>query len=143
MAETEVYPRVQDLLDVMADAQTFNQLLRRSGAIAELDDVGSITVFAPTQAAFEKLPPATLGELVRFEDSLRQVIEYHFVPGKLSIEEVRASDSLPTLYGSKVTIFTSDHDTFYGSAHVDTADIETGNGFVHLIDTVVFPEIDI
>ena len=122
----------------------FNMLLAAASAAgldATLAGPGPLTVFAPTDAAFDKLPPATLQRLLRPEnrDALRQVVSYHVISGRVaSMALMGKTMSSPTLEGSSVTV-DGRGGVMINNARVIQADIEANNGLIHSIDTVLMP----
>jgi uncharacterized surface protein with fasciclin (FAS1) repeats len=130
---------VGDIVEADPDLSTFNNLMRRSGVIKELDGEGPYTVLAPTNAAFELLPDGALGALVDHPDRLRQVIAYHAVKGAIRAGALREFDSLPTLYGDDVSVIATGEGVVVGSAGIEEADLAASNGLVHKISNVLFP----
>lgn len=100
----------------------------------------SITVFAPTDEAFEALPEGTLEELLLPEnrDQLAQLLTYHVVDGKVRSTDL-TSGEVDTLTGAPVTVTVGEESVTINEANVVTADIEASNGIIHVIDTVLLP----
>ncbi|PZV10005.1 MAG: fasciclin [Leptolyngbya sp.] len=100
----------------------------------------SITVFAPTDAAFEALPEGTLDELLLPEnrDQLAQLLTYHVVDGEVRSTDL-TSGEVDTLTGAPVTVTVGEESVTINEANVVTADIEASNGIIHVIDTVLLP----
>jgi uncharacterized surface protein with fasciclin (FAS1) repeats len=99
-------------------------------------------VFAPTDAAFEKLPAGTVDMLLKPENraKLTAVLAYHVVPGKvMSSDLVGKKLEAATVQGQKVSIDATMGGVSVDNAKVVTADIETSNGVIHVIDTVILP----
>lgn len=91
---------------------------------------GPFTVFAPTDAAFDKLPAGTLDGLLADKEKLAAVLSYHVVPGRVTAADILQQRELKTVQGQTVSI---------DSLSVVSADIETSNGIVHVIDSVLIP----
>jgi uncharacterized surface protein with fasciclin (FAS1) repeats len=87
-------------------------------------------VFAPTDAAFDKLPAGTLDGLLADKEKLAAVLSYHVVPGRVTAADILQQRELKTVQGQTVSI---------DSLSVVSADIETSNGIVHIIDSVLIP----
>jgi uncharacterized surface protein with fasciclin (FAS1) repeats len=99
---------------------------------------GPFTVFAPTDEAFAKLPEGTLESLLKDKEKLTAILTYHVVPGKVMAKDVMKLDSAKTVQGQMVTIDTS-NGVMVDNARVVKTDIETSNGVIHVIDTVIIP----
>jgi uncharacterized surface protein with fasciclin (FAS1) repeats len=132
--------RVTDILQEDPDLSTFNNLLRRSKAIVDIDSDEPFTVFAPTNAAFDKLPEGAIGKLVAEEPRLREVVFFHIVSGMFPEAELRELTSLPTLSGATALLECVGHHTYAAGAMIEVADQTAENGFVHTIDTVMMPD---
>jgi len=108
-----------------------------------LSQEGPFTVFAPTDAAFEKLPPGMLDSLLSSVISTQAVLQYHVLDGAFPAEDVIALDgsTVPTLFGAPLSI-SVDGDTVLinGEVQVVQTDIQASNGVIHVIDTVLIPE---
>nr|WP_179470981.1 fasciclin domain-containing protein [Mycolicibacterium vinylchloridicum] len=98
---------------------------------------GQFTVFAPTDAAFAKLPPATVEELKSDSAALTKILTYHVVPGQLSPADVDGSH--PTVQGAPVTVTGAGNDLKVDGASVVCGGVRTANATVYLIDTVLTP----
>jgi uncharacterized surface protein with fasciclin (FAS1) repeats len=96
-------------------------------------------VFAPTDAAFKKVPKATLNALLRNRAKLRAVLLYHVVSGKVSAADVVKLSSAKTLNGKNVRIRVSGMNVFVNSAKVTQADVSASNGVIHVINRVLMP----
>lgn len=131
--------------DIVATAQSaggFTTLLaaaQAAGLVETLQGAGPYTVFAPTDDAFAKLPEGTVENLLANPDQLRQVLLYHVVPGKVMASDVVSLSSATTAQGSDVTIVVADGRVMIDNATVTATDIETSNGVIHVIDTVILP----
>jgi uncharacterized surface protein with fasciclin (FAS1) repeats len=104
-----------------------------------LSGAGPYTVFAPTDEAFAKLPEGTVEALLANPEKLRAILLYHVVPGKVSAADVISLSSATTAQGSDVNIRVADGSVMVNNALVTATDIETSNGVIHVIDTVILP----
>ncbi len=104
---------------------------------------GPFTLFAPTDAAFAKLPPQGLNVLLTNPARLRNLLLYHIVPGALPAAQVKALRSLVTLQGGAVLITPRRAGLLINNARIVTADIVTSNGVIHVIDTVLLPRLSV
>jgi len=131
-----------NIVETAVSAGSFNTLVAAVQA-ADLADTlagdGPYTVFAPTDEAFAKLPAGTVEALLDDPDRLREILLYHVVPGKVTSAQVAALDSATTAQGSDVDIRVADGSVMVNNATVTAADIETSNGIIHVIDTVILP----
>jgi uncharacterized surface protein with fasciclin (FAS1) repeats len=132
-----------DIVDaaIAANFKTLVAAVKAAGLVDTLKGPGPFTVFAPTDAAFAKLPPGTLESLLKPEnrDKLRSILTYHVVPGKVMAQDVVKLDSAKTVEGQSLLIKTINGAVMVGNAHVTQADIVTSNGVIHGIDAVLLP----
>jgi len=133
-----------DIVDT-AIAGKFNTLVaavKAAGLVDTLRGPGPFTVFAPTDEAFANLPAGTLENLLKPENKaqLRSILTYHVVAGKVTSREVVKLSSAKTVEGRSIAIKTMGGGVMVNNAQVTTADIETSNGVIHVIDTVILPE---
>ena len=119
--------------------KTLTSLLKQAGLAGTLQGKGSYTVFAPTDAAFAKVPKATLQALGQDKAKLRSVLLYHVVKGKLTAAKVVKRRSVKTLNGQRVRIRVRGETVRVGGARVTTADVRASNGVIHVIDKVLIP----
>jgi uncharacterized surface protein with fasciclin (FAS1) repeats len=113
--------------------------VQAAGLADTLAGDGPFTVFAPTDEAFAKLPDGTVEALLADPDKLRAILLYHVVPGSVASSQVVGLDSATTAQGSDVAIRVADGSVMINDAKVIAADIETSNGVIHVIDTVILP----
>jgi len=133
--------QAKDIVDTAASAGEFNTLaaaLQKAGLVDTLKGKGPFTVFAPTDAAFAKVPKDRLDALLADKDELTKVLTYHVVPGKVLAKDVKAGQ-VKTVQGGALTVSTA------GGVKVDDAnvvktDIVADNGVIHVIDSVVLPK---
>ena len=129
-----------DIVDTAAAAGNFKTLaaaLDKAGLVQTLKGPGPFTVFAPTDAAFAKVPKAQLDALLADKSKLAAVLTYHVVPGKVMAKDVKAG-KIKTVQGSELMVGTADGVTI-DNAKVLKTDIAADNGVIHVIDTVVLP----
>jgi uncharacterized surface protein with fasciclin (FAS1) repeats len=133
--------QAKDIVETAVGAGQFNTLataLKAAGLVDTLKGKGPFTVFAPTDAAFAKVPKADLDALLKDKAKLTAVLTYHVVPGKVMAKDVKAG-KVKTVQGSELTLGTTGGVTVDG-AKVVQADIEASNGVIHVIDSVVLPK---
>jgi transforming growth factor-beta-induced protein len=119
---------------------TLASLLTKTGLADTLATSGPFTVFAPTDAAFAKVPKATLDALAENPAQLKSVLLYHVVPGRVPAADVVKLSSAKTLEGRSVTIKVADGSVFVDQAQVTTPDVMASNGVIHVIDSVLIPK---
>ena len=121
--------------------KTLVAAVKAAGLVDTLKGKGPFTVFAPTDAAFAKLPAGTVAELVKPENKakLTSILTYHVVAGKVMAADVVKLKSAKTVQGSEVGIVVADGKVTVAGATVATADIECANGVIHVIDAVILP----
>ena len=118
---------------------TLTKLLTRAGLVDALEGPGPYTVFAPTDAAFRKVPKATLKALLRHPAKLKAVLLYHVVSGKVTAADAATLSSAKTLEGKSVRIRSAGMNLFVNSAKVTKADVMASNGVIHVINRVLIP----
>ena len=133
----------KDIVDTAAAAGSFETLLAAATAAGLVDTLksdGPFTVFAPTDEAFAALPAGTVDDLLKPEnkDQLVAVLTYHVVPGKVMSTDLQDDMTAATVQGGDVTI-DLDNGVMVNDAAVVSADIETSNGVIHVIDKVILP----
>ena len=134
-----------DIVDTAAAAGQFNTLVaavKAAGLVEALKSEGPFTVFAPTDAAFAKLPAGTVESLLKPEnkEKLVAILKYHVVPGKVTASDVTKLTQAKTLQGQMITIKTADGGVMVDNASVVKTDIHTSNGVIHVIDSVIMPK---
>ncbi|MCS7006455.1 MAG: fasciclin domain-containing protein [Thermoleophilia bacterium] len=122
------------------DFTTLASLLKQAGLAKTLQGKGPFTVFAPTDAAFAKVPKATLDALGKDRAALRGVLLYHVVQGKVTAAKVVKLRSATTLNGQSVRIRVRGGTVFVNGARVTTPDVMASNGVIHVIDRVLIPK---
>jgi uncharacterized surface protein with fasciclin (FAS1) repeats len=118
---------------------TLTSLLKKAGLVKTLKGKGPYTVFAPTDAAFAKVPQETLDELGQDKAKLRSVLLYHVVGRKLTAAKIVKRRSVKTLNGQRVRIRVRGEKVRVGGARVTTADVRASNGVIHVINKVLIP----
>ena len=134
----------KDIVDTAVAAGSFKTLaaaLQAAGLIDTLKGKGPFTVFAPTDAAFAKLPAGTVESLLLPEnrEKLRRILTYHVVSGAVKAASVVTMTSAKAVSGDMITIKTMGGKVMVDNAHVTTTDILTSNGVIHVIDSVLIP----
>jgi len=119
--------------------KTLASLLKKAGLVGTLQGKGPFTVFAPTDAAFAKLPKATLAALAKDKAKLRSVLLYHVVKGNVPAAKVVTLRSAKTLNGKAVSIRVNGGKVSVGGARVTTADVMASNGVIHVVNKVLLP----
>jgi len=131
----------KDIVDTAVAAGSFKTLATALGAAGLVDTLkgpGPFTVFAPTDAAFAKIPKADLDALLKDKAKLTAVLTYHVVPGKVMAADVKAG-KVKTVQGSEITVSTKGG-VKVDNANVTATDIVADNGVIHVIDSVIMPK---
>jgi uncharacterized surface protein with fasciclin (FAS1) repeats len=118
---------------------TLLSLVKKAGLAGTLSQPGAYTVFAPTNAAFAKVPKATLNALAKNPAQLKRVLLYHVVAGKVTAAKVVKLRSAKTLAGPAVQIRVMGKTVRINTARVTKADVMASNGVVHVLDRVLLP----
>ena len=131
----------QDIVDTAVAAGSFNTLakaLQAAGLVETLKGKGPFTVFAPTDAAFAKLPAGALDDLLKPENKqkLTQILTYHVVSGKVTEADVTQLKSAKTVNGGSVRISAAGGSVMVDNSRVLKADVMASNGVIHVIDSV-------
>lgn len=137
-------PATDDIVETAVKNGSFKtlaSLLTQAGLVSALQADGPFTVFAPTDEAFAKLPKATVAHLTdpANKAELIKVLKYHVVQGRVYGDQAAKLSSAPTLAGENLKISKSGQGLMINNATVKAADIETSNGVIHVIDTVLVP----
>ncbi|WP_162418885.1 fasciclin domain-containing protein [Cyclobacterium roseum] len=136
----------KDIVDLAAGTDFLSTLVaavKAGGLVDVLKGDGPFTVFAPTDEAFANLPEGTLESLLKPEnkDQLVKILTYHVVPGSIKSSDLKNGMEVETVQGQKVKVMLADGKAMINDATVTAADIEATNGMVHVIDTVILPEM--
>jgi uncharacterized surface protein with fasciclin (FAS1) repeats len=118
---------------------TLASLLEKAGLAGTLEGKGPYTVFAPTDAAFAKVPKATLAALADNKAKLRAVLLYHVVKGKVTAAQAMKLQSATSLEGMSLPIRVSGGKVIVGGATVVKANVMASNGVIHVINKVLIP----
>jgi len=136
----------KDIVDLAVGTDFLSTLVaavKAGDLVGVLKGDGPFTVFAPTNEAFAKLPEGTVESLLKPEnkDKLIAVLTYHVVAGKVMSTDLENGMEAETVQGQKIKVMLADGKAMINNATVTTADIEATNGVVHVIDTVILPEM--
>jgi uncharacterized surface protein with fasciclin (FAS1) repeats len=135
-----------NIVQTAQSAGTFKTLLaaaQAAGLVNALSGGGPITVFAPDDAAFAKLPKGTVASLLKPEnkDKLKAILTYHVVPGAVAAADVPTrATKVATLNGEKLVVRRRGSAVHVGGARVTAADIKADNGVIHVINKVLLPK---
>ncbi|GAB4301558.1 MAG: fasciclin domain-containing protein [Ignavibacteriaceae bacterium] len=133
----------KDIVTIAVESGSFNtlvQALTETGLVEALQGEGPFTVFAPTDEAFAKLPKGTLESLLKDKETLKNILLYHVVSGKVTSNQVINLKSAETLAGKKINIKIKEGSVMINDSKVITTDVIASNGVIHIIDTVLIPE---
>jgi uncharacterized surface protein with fasciclin (FAS1) repeats len=144
MAAATVSSQSKDIVDTAVAHGSFKTLaaaLKAAGLVETLKGAGPFTLFAPTDAAFGKLPAGTVENLLKPEnkDQLRRLLTYHVVSGKVGSTDVTKMSSAKAVSGDTIRVAVKDGKVLINNATVVTADVGASNGVIHVIDTVILP----
>ncbi|NTS42034.1 fasciclin domain-containing protein [Flavisolibacter sp. BT320] len=124
------------------DHSTLVAAVQAAELAGTLSGAGPFTVFAPTNAAFDKLPAGTVDNLLKPESKqqLTNVLTYHVVPGTYKAADLKDGQKLKTVQGKELTVMMKDGKVMIDGATVATPDVVSSNGVIHVIDAVVMPK---
>jgi uncharacterized surface protein with fasciclin (FAS1) repeats len=142
--DSVILPSDETLTAVADKAGKFKTLLaaaKAAGLVDTLNGEKSLTVFAPTDEAFAKLPKGTVESLLKPEnkDKLVAILTYHVLDGRVYSEDALAAKSAKSLQGGTVAISVKDGAAYVNGAKILATDIDAGNGVIHVIDSVILP----
>lgn len=134
----------QNIVDTAISAGQFNTLvtaLKAAGLVDTLKGPGPFTVFAPTDAAFAKLPAGTVEKLLKPENKaqLTAILTYHVVPGTVMAADVVKLKEAKTVNGKMIAVKVNGSAVMINDAKVSATDIAATNGVIHVIDSVILP----
>ena len=129
---------VADTIAAKPELSTLSSLVVKAGLTDTLKGAGPFTVFAPTNAAFAKVPAKTMEDLGKDPEKLKAVLTYHVVPGKVMAAEVKNGNA-KTVNGANLALSKAGEFVTVEDGMVQTADIASTNGVVHIIDSVLIP----
>jgi len=130
---------IADIASGSKQFETLTSLLAQADLVETLDGKGRFTVFAPTDAAFAKVPKSTLDALAADPEQLKAVLLYHVAPGKLTARKVVKRKSIRTLNGARVKVRANRKGVRINDARVRKTDVRASNGVIHVIDGVLLP----
>ena len=134
-----------DIVDTLASAQSFSTFLKaleQSGVTEELRAAGPFTVFAPTDMAFNRIPPNTLRDLMKSgnEELLYDIMSYHVVPGEVHADSLQPGQNFTTLGGQHLSSCKDQAGAIcLDRSHIIQADVACVNGILHAVDKVLLP----
>lgn len=143
MANVEKQARtIVDLVNESGNFKTLSAFLKEAGLMGTLKGKGPFTVFAPTDDAFNKIPKQTRESLKQpaSHDRLQRILKHHVANGRKTGKEVGSVSSIKMMDGTEVDITAKGKNVHVGEAVVTNADLEAGNGIVHVINRVLMPE---
>lgn len=132
----------KDIVDTAVEADDFNTLVaavQAADLVDKLKEKGPFTVFAPNDAAFAKIPSATLNALIEDKPALTEVLGLHVVAGDFMATDVVGISQVLTITGKTLNIKVMGGEVYVNDSKVIATDIETSNGVIHVIDTVILP----
>lgn len=134
---------MKDIVQVAVEAGSFETLVtavKAADLVETLKGKGPFTVFAPTDAAFAKLPKGALDGLIADKSALTSVLTYHVVAGKVLAADVITKSAVATVNGQSIDIKVSGGKVYVNGAQVVKTDILASNGVIHVIDGVLMPK---
>jgi uncharacterized surface protein with fasciclin (FAS1) repeats len=137
--ETSTLPTIVETAIANGSFKTLVAAVTAADLVDTLSGAGPFTVFAPTDAAFAKIPEDVLNGLLADKAALTKVLTYHVVAGSVMAAQVSAMDSATTVEGSDVMIKAEDGKVMINDSVVVIADVACSNGVIHAIDTVLMP----
>lgn len=138
--EKELPQTVVDIILGSAVHKTLATAVQAAGLVSTLKDGESFTIFAPTDQAFEMLPEGTVEGLLEDTEKLKAILLNHTVDSAVLSEDLADGDMVETLGGGMLEVTIQGDKVYIAGAEVEVADLEAGNGVVHVINTVLLPE---
>ncbi len=132
----------KNIVETAAGSKQFStlvSLVEKAGLAGTLSGKGPFTVFAPTNAAFAKVPKKTLNELLANKAMLRKVLLYHVLPGRVPASKVEKLESAKTAEGASVKFTVRGKSAYVNESKIITTDIGASNGIIHVINAVLIP----
>ena len=132
----------KNIVETAASSKQFStlvSLVKKAGLVNTLSGSTAYTVFAPTNAAFAKVPKKTLNMLLEDKSKLRKVLLYHVLPGKVPASQGVATKSAKTAEGASVQFSVRGKTAYVNESKIVKTDIECSNGIIHMIDAVLIP----
>ena len=136
---------MKNIVEVAVEAGSFKTLVaavKAAGLVETLQGPGPFTVFAPTDAAFAKLPAGTVEALLADKEKLASILTFHVVGGKvMAADIVKSNGATPnTVNGLPLDIVVRGGKVYVNGVNVVTADVQASNGVIHVIDAVLLPQ---
>jgi uncharacterized surface protein with fasciclin (FAS1) repeats len=134
--------KLTDIVDTAVSAGSFTTLakvLTAAGLIDTLKGDGPFTVFAPTDEAFAKLPEGTVEALLADIPTLKSILLYHVLAGKLEAKDVLAQNVLQSISAVDLNVSVVDGSAYINNSKITATDVQTSNGVIHVIDSVLIP----
>jgi uncharacterized surface protein with fasciclin (FAS1) repeats len=146
-AQTKDKKPMKNIVEVAVEAGSFNTLVaavKAAGLAETLSGPGPLTVFAPTDAAFAKLPPGTVEALLADKEKLASILTFHVLSGKvMAADIVKSNGATPvTVNGSPLDVVVRGGKVYVNGVNVVTADVQASNGVIHVIDAVLLPKAE-
>jgi uncharacterized surface protein with fasciclin (FAS1) repeats len=136
-------PQAKDIVDTAIAAGSFKTLVaavQAADLVAQLKSAGPLTVFAPTDEAFAKIPKADLDALMKDKPKLYRVLTHHVFAGSANSKDLAMLKDLSVASGGRLSIVASKGGLTVGGANVIKADVAASNGLIHVIDAVLIPK---
>ena len=144
VAADDFVPNIMDIAAADDRLDTLEAAVKAANLADALAAPGELTVFAPTDDAFAKLPADLINELLSDPNgALTQVLLYHVAPGSLGSGEVLGMSSIPTLQGGQLAVSLRDDLPYVNDSQIIITDIQAKNGVIHVIDTVLVPDVSL
>lgn len=140
--DTVILPPSSDIVDTAAANKSFSTLVaavQAAGLVDTLKGKGPFTIFAPTDAAFAKLPKGTVDALLKDPEKLKSILLYHAVPSAVYSGDLSKTASAATVNGADVVFTIKNGQAYINNARITSSNILTTNGVIHVIDTVILP----
>lgn len=132
----------KDIVDTAVGAgqfKTLTKLVTDAGLLDTLKSKGPFTVFAPTDAAFAKLPASLVKKITGDKELLTQILTYHVIAGKVLSTDLKNGLNAKTVQGENLMVYIKGEKVKFNKSSLVKADIGTSNGVIHVIDTVLLP----
>ena len=130
-----------DLVETAATSGSFKTFLaaaKAAGIADTLKNSGPYTIFAPSDSAFNHLPPGTVTSLMKDKAKLAEILAYHVIPGKVTVADVKPG-KVKTMQGETLTLTSDNGKVTVNNANVIQSDLIADNGVIHEIDALVLP----
>jgi uncharacterized surface protein with fasciclin (FAS1) repeats len=129
---------VADTIAATPELSTLSSLVVKTGLTETLNSAGPFTVFAPTNAAFAKVPAKTMDDLAKHPEKLKAVLTYHVIPAKVMAADVKNGNA-KTVNGANLALSKAGDYVTVEDGMVQKADVAATNGVVHIVDSVFIP----